>query len=100
MTDHYLYILTTHDCGPIFIDSTSDLKMRLKSHKSGHLSQAAFRIDRLVHAERFDSAAKADKRAAALRAASREWVNALIERRNPCWIDLAERAKDRSKFAA
>jgi len=100
MTYYDLYILTGHDCGPLFIASTSDLKTRMKEHKCGHLSQTAFRIDRLVYAERYDTASQADARVRALRSASREWINALIERRNPNWIDLAERATVDTKHAA
>jgi len=100
MTDHYLYILTSQDLGPLFIEATSNLKNRMKEHKSGHLSQAAFRIDKLVYVERYDSAAKAASRVESLRRASREWVQALIERQNPGWIDLMSSAKLPHKHAA
>lgn len=100
MTEHYLYILSGQGYGPLFIESTSRLQQRLKEHKSGHLSQAAYRIDRLVYAERYDTATQAALRVQALRAASREWTQALIERHNPNWIDLAEPAKDSCKHAA
>ena len=100
MTDHYVYILTGQDCGPIVIETTSDLKARVKEHKCGHLTQAVFRIDRFVYVERYDTASMAEDRMRALRSASREWINALIERRNPNWIDLAEQAKTARKHAA
>jgi putative endonuclease len=72
----------------------------MKEHKCGHLSQAVFRIDRLVYVERYNTASKAEARVKALRAASREWTEALIERRNPNWIDLAAPATTDVKHAA
>lgn len=100
MTDHYLYILSGQSYGPIFIETASDLRTRLKEHKSGHLSQDMFRIDQLVYVERYDSAFKADARLKSLRSASREWVDALVMRQNPDWIDLSTRAKVKTKHAA
>ncbi len=100
MINHYLYILTNQDFGPFYIDATSDLKKRLKEHRSGHLSQAAFRIDKLIYAERFENASKAAARVSALRGASREWVQALIERQNPDWSDLTMPCKAQCRRAA
>ena len=100
MKNYDLYILSGREYGPIFIEMTSDLKARMKSHKAGHLSQSAFRIDQLVHIERFSTHKAAAARVKALKSASREWVDALIERQNPYWYDLMIPAKTEIKRAA
>lgn len=92
MKKHYVYILSGQNYGPIFIGTTRHLSRRLSQHRIGRASIASFRIDRLVHAERFDSIEAASARAEALKLASREWVDALVERRNPHWRDLAASA--------
>jgi len=92
MTHHYLYVLAARDNGPIFIGTTRNLSRRLAQHRIGRASIDAFRIDKLVYAERFNSIEAATGRAHALRRASREWVNALVARKNPDWNDLASGA--------
>lgn len=89
MTHHYLYILAGHKNGPTFVGTTRNLARRLAQHRIGRASIDAFRIDKLVYAERFNSIEAATGRAHALRHASREWVGALIARKNPQWRDLA-----------
>ena len=88
MKKYYVYILSGQDYGPLFIETTSNLSGRMKSHRFGHLSQSAFRIDRLVYFETFDTSLDAQLRLKALRSASREWVDALVERKNPNWTDI------------
>lgn len=100
MTPHYTYILSGQTYGPIFIGTARDLKRRLFQHRVGRASVNAFRIDQLVYVERHDSIEAATSRAEALKAASREWVNALVERKNPDWRDLTELAKERQQHAA
>jgi len=100
MKNYYLYILAGQAQGPIFMEVTSDLLSRMKSHKSGYLSQTAFRIDQLVHIEQFSTYTSAKKRVEALKSASREWVDALIERKNPHWIDLLSPVKVEAQHAA
>lgn len=96
MTHHYLYILSgqnTHqDRGPIFIGTTRNLARRVSQHRMGRAAVEAFRIDRLVYVERFNSIEAATDRADALRHASREWVDALVGRKNPDWRDLSSGA--------
>ena len=88
MKKHYVYILAGRTYGPLFIETTSNMTQRMNSHRSGHLSQSAFRIDQLVHVEMFDSALAAEARLKALKSSSREWIDALVERQNPNWVDL------------
>lgn len=100
MKNYYLYILGGQDYGPIFIESVQDLVERIRAHKRGHLSVEAHRIDRLLYVEKHDSKEEAKKRVAALQSASRLWVDALIERQNPNWVDLAVNSPRPDKLAA
>lgn len=100
MTQHYTYILAGHAQGPIFIGTTRNLTRRLSQHRFGRSSVEAFRIDQLVYVERHDSIEAATTRAEALKSASREWVDALVERKNPDWRDLTKVAKERLTRAA
>jgi putative endonuclease len=97
MSEHIVYILSGEQPGPVFINSTPDLLRRLAQHRSGKIRQSQFRIDRLVYVERYDCAFIAAARVRSLKAASREWLDALITSRNPSWQDLLPA---RSKKAA
>ena len=108
MQEHIVYILSNHlndvkgfnkSRGPIFIGETSDLLYRMTQHRSGRPSLPAFTIDRLVYVERYACPYKAKTRAAALKTASREWVDALISSNNPMWQELLPATSD-SAFAA
>jgi len=105
MTYYYTYILAGQDArnnlgGPIYIGTARDLKQRLFQHRAGRSSKKAFRIDKLVYAQRHNSIEAATARAEALKSASRVWVKALIERGNPDWRDLSQLAKERLARAA
>ena len=89
MTSHYVYILAGEDYGPIYIESVRDIVSRIRDHKLGRLSHEKFRIDRLVYIEKHKTKTAALRRENALKKASRQWLDALIERRNPDWTDLA-----------
>jgi len=92
MKNYYVYILGGQDYGPIFIESVQDIVGRIRDHRRGHLSVKAHRIDRLLYVEKHNSKKAAEKRVEALQNASRAWVDALIECRNPDWTDLALKA--------
>lgn len=100
MKNYYLYILGGQDYGPIFIESVQDLVGRIHAHKRGYLSVEAHRIDRLLYVEKHTSKAAANARVKALQSASRTWVDALIERQNPDWVDLAVTNPGPNKLAA
>jgi len=88
MSEHIVYILSGVQPGPIFINSTPDLLRRMTQHRGGKIRQSQFRIDRLVYVERYACAFKAQARVRALKAASREWLDALITSHNAGWEDL------------
>ena len=105
MTYHYTYILAGRDSetsigGPVFIGTARDLKQRLYQHRIGRVSQNQFRLDQLVYVQRHTSFEAAAARTQALKAASPEWIKALIDRKNPNWRDLSEMAKERLGRAA
>jgi len=100
MKNYYLYILGGQDYGPIFIESVQDLVGRIRAHKRGHLSVEAHRIDRLLYVEKHSSKRAAEDRVQALQTASRTWIDALIERQNPNWVDLAISHPGPGKLAA
>lgn len=89
MTEHVIYILSGQGRGPLFVGVTHDLTTSLRRHRAGKVSRPEFRIDRLVYTERFDCSFKADARRLALKAASFEWLQALISSQNPTWQSLA-----------
>ena len=99
MAKHTIYILTSRDNGPLYIGHTSDLLFRMTQHRMGRVSNDALRIDRLVYTERHDCPFKARKRAAALRSASREWIEALITAQNPTWQSLMAAPIDKARAA-
>jgi len=68
---------------------TSALGPCLRQHRSGKVSHVKFRIDRLVYTEIHTCSFKADARLRALKSGSRDWLNALINSKNPAWQDLA-----------
>lgn len=100
MTSHYVYILAGKNYGPIYIEHVQDIVARIRDHKRGYLSQDDFRIDRLVFLEKHATKSAAMTRANALRKASREWVDALIERKNPNWLDIVAIKPATDKLAA
>jgi len=71
---------------------TSNLNRRVWQHKTkafdGFTSQ--YNIDRLVYFENYDDMRVAINREKQLKRWRRDKKLALIERLNPCWIDLAE----------
>lgn len=100
MKAYYTYILSGQSCGPIFIDAVENLGERVAQHKRGRASVDMFRIDQLVYVEKHADLTSARRRVKALKSASREWVDALIERSNPHWEDLAAVKGVRNRQAA
>ncbi|HYG98344.1 MAG TPA: GIY-YIG nuclease family protein [Terriglobales bacterium] len=76
----------------LYIGVTSNLNRRVWQHKTkafdGFTSQ--YNIDRLVYFENYDDMRVAINREKQLKRWRRDKKLALIERLNPCWIDLAE----------
>lgn len=92
MRGGWIYIMTNHVRGVIYIGVTADLPARIAQHRAGEGS--AFcrrcRLTRLVFAEHHDSIDDAIRREKLLKTWRREWKIELIERANPVWRDLWE----------
>jgi putative endonuclease len=86
---YFVYILSSH-ARRLYVGVTSDLLRRIWEHKQGaHGFTARYRIFRLVHFENTENVTAAITREKQIKGWSRAKKQALIERANPYWIDLA-----------
>ncbi len=88
----YVYILSNHKNGPLYVGVTSNLKQRMYQHKH-HLLKGftqKYNLTRLVwyqHGEDISAAISLEKK---IKNRNRKWKIDLIESKNPDWNDLAE----------
>jgi len=87
---YYVYIITNHKNGTIYVGVTNNINRRIYEHKhklvEGFSKQ--YGLDTLVYLEQFsriEDAISAEKR---IKGWSRTKKIALIETKNPDWIDL------------
>lgn len=89
MKNFYVYILA-NSSKKLYVGFTSDLKGRIVQHKSkvskGFTAQHG--IDKLVHYEHYDDAIAAIRREKKLKNQRRALKVALVERKNPDWVEL------------
>lgn len=90
MNTYYVYIITNHKNGTIYVGVTNNINRRIYEHKhklvEGFSKQ--YGLDTLVYLEQFsriEDAISAEKR---IKGWSRTKKIALIETKNPDWIDL------------
>jgi putative endonuclease len=91
-TDRFaVYILTNKRNGTLYVGVTRDLVQRMEAHRSGAVDGFTRKhgLHRLVHVERFTTAADAIAREKQLKKWKRRWKLELIEQANPYWHDLA-----------
>lgn len=77
----------------LYAGVTSELKHRIKSHKTKKYKNsfsARYNLDKLVYFEKFDSIITAREREKQIKAGSRAKKILLIESINPEWKDLFE----------
>jgi putative endonuclease len=88
----WTYILTNKPRGVLYVGVTSDLAARIWQHREGKGSAFCrkYNLSLLVHAEAHASILEAIVREKALKAWQRDWKIALIEGRNPEWVDLSD----------
>lgn len=88
--------------GTLYTGVTNSLDRRTRQHKSGELEGFAskYGCDRLVYYECFEDVHKAIGREKQLKGWRRSKKIALIESRNPRWIDFAEKLGATMAFAA
>ena len=86
----YTYILASQKRGTLYIGVTSDLIKRIWQHKEGIIEghTKKYDIKMLVHYEIFDNIEDAIAREKQLKQWRRDWKIALIEEKNPEWLDL------------
>ena len=88
---YFVYILANRS-RTLYIGVTNNLIVRVLQHRQGHADgfTARYKLDRLVHFERFGYIDKAIAREKFLKHFTRQEKIALIESTNPTWEDLAE----------
>ena len=92
MKRYYVYILTSKENTALYIGVTNDLRRRLNEHKSG-LSGGftkRYHLCKLVYFEEYSEISEAILREKRMKGWTREKKDALIEERNPEWMDLGE----------
>ena len=89
---YYVYILTSHRNGTLYIDMTNDLVWRIYEHREGFVAGFTKRhgVKRLVYFESYDQVQPAIQREKTMKRWPRDWKINQIERENPNWEDLYE----------
>lgn len=88
---YYVYIMASRS-RVLYVGVTNDLLRRVGKHRSGHGSKftARYQVNRLVHVEEYAEVRQAIRREKQLKSWRRAKKEALIERSNPGWRNLAE----------
>ena len=85
-----VYITASKKNGTLYIGVTSNLKKRIYEHKEDLVDSFTkkYKIDKLVYFETTTDVNSAILREKQMKKWKREWKIKLIEKENPCWIDL------------
>ena len=88
----YVYILTNAQRTVLYTGATSDLELRISQHRHGVFGgfSKRYRLNRLVYYADFGGIEEAIQEEKRIKAGSRADKEALIEKHNPGWGDLAE----------
>lgn len=86
----YVYIMSNHPNGTLYIGVTNDLIRRVYEHKNKILKgfTSRYDLDRLVYYEIYEDELTAIAREKTLKDWNRVWKIELIEKQNPGWEDL------------
>ncbi len=89
--DYWVYILTNKHNTTLYIGVTNDLERRMAEHKSGEVPgfTQRYQLNRLMWCEHFRDVRDAIAWEKKLKGWLRAKKNALIEKRNPRWLDLS-----------
>lgn len=90
MRHFYVYILSNHPYGTLYIGITNDLVRRVWEHKNGFVDgfTREHRLHRLVWYEAHATAMEAITREKRIKKWHRDWKVNLIQAMNPSWDDL------------
>ena len=90
MAGGFVYILTNHPNGILYVGVTSDLVRRVYEHRSGGVEgfTKQYSLKRLVYFEQFDDIRDAIQREHNIKHWPRAWKVRKIIVDNPDWIDL------------
>jgi len=91
MKQSFIYLLTNKNNTVIYTGVTSDLVKRMHQHKTKFYKgfSAKYNCNKLVYFETFTDIREAIKREKQIKAGSRKKKEALINKDNPNWNDLA-----------
>lgn len=89
MAQYFVYILA-NSRGTLYTGVTNDIEYRVEEHKSGLGSQftSQYRVSKLVYCEVFSEIEDAIRYEKRIKGWKRAKKVALIEERNPAWVDL------------
>ena len=88
---YYIYILTNHKNGTLYIGMSNDLERRVFEHKNKLIKgfTKKYGLNRLVYFEIYQYVNDAILREKRIKKWKRQWKIELIEEENPEWDDLA-----------
>ena len=86
----YVYIMSNHPQGTLYVGVTNDLVRRVYEHKNKIIKgfTSKYGLDRLVYYEIYEDEITAIQREKTLKDWNRKWKIALIEQKNSGWEDL------------
>jgi putative endonuclease len=92
---YYVYILTNVNNTVVYIGVTNDLVRRTSEHKSklNHGFTEKYNVNKLIYYELFDFVDLAIAREKELKGWSRAKKNALVNSKNPKWLELFANGK-------
>jgi len=95
---YFVYILSSRS-RVLYVGVTSNLRKRILEHCEGSVEgfTQQYRVHRLVYWEAFGNVGAAIAREKQIKGWRREKKIALIEIRNPAWVDLAEEQLGRDR---
>jgi len=98
--DYWVYILTNKHCTTLYIGITNNITRRLYQHRYGELDGFAnrYHLTRLVWLEHFRNVNDAIACEKKLKGWRRSRKIALIEEKNPRWLDVSDDWEQQPKF--
>ena len=98
--DYWVYILTNKHCTTLYIGITNSIIRRLYQHRYGEVDgfTKRYRLNRVVWLEHFRNVNDAIACEKKLKGWRRARKIALVERKNPQWLDLSDDWEQQPKF--